>query len=278
MRRATSRLIEQLGNELSESDLEKYVRIPLQATDTHPWYHVWGSLYPLISNFEVNVPIAFGDSVSNDFDEEVVKNLAKDVLASREIRGNNMHTWGFVTHVMKYVKASTRTRPSMGPGAEFVKDQFGTLLLLAPYLQNPSRCIIKALTSLPASGVRLMREKGVVPWSDDNAAVLHRAFGRKTHGVLPFNFKAHVDGEKVKRGLLTVQWALQQTTLLAITFRHLMGHVPDTYYFGSRLEPTGPNQAPAADNVQEDDVEDDDDSDSPVRVTGVTHLWVNLGQ
>ena len=116
-----------------------------------------------------------------------------------------------------------------------------------------------------------MREKGIVPWSDADAAVLHQAFGRKIHGALPFDFKCHVDGEKVKRGLLTSQWALQQTTLLAIIFRRLMGRVGDTYYFGSHLETPGTN-------VQEDDVEEDEDSDGPVRVAGITHLWVNLAQ
>ena len=280
LRQATANLLKDMGDLLHGEDLEKYLRIPLNSTDTHAWFHVWGSIYPLVSNFEVNVPLAFGAVVSRHFTEETVKDIVHDILASREVSGNRMETWNFIDLIMRYVKAALRSRPVLGAGVNFVQDHFNTLLLLAPYIQNPSRCIIKTLAGLPSSGVELMREKGVVPWNDVHADVLHRAFGRKTHGVLPFDFKAHIDADKVKTGLKTAHWALHQSTLLAIAFKHFFARVPDTYHFGNNLGPMGPHQEPEmeSEDILGENVQEDDDGGSPVRITSVTHLWVNVSE
>jgi len=80
MKTAVNDLLLDLAASFTNEDLIKYSMVPLNGTDVDSWGHVWGALWPLLGNVDVNAKVSFPDVVSSDFTEEAVRNLAIEAI------------------------------------------------------------------------------------------------------------------------------------------------------------------------------------------------------
>ena len=123
---------------------------------------------------------------------------------------------------------------------------FDTLLLIAPYLTEAARTIIKALSGLAPLGYLMIETSGIVPWDNTQASLLLKAFGRRQHDINEYSFKTSVIPQNVTTGLFCATRTMVECSEQGAILKDFLESVPRGYYYGD-FQALGLPQDPPAD-------------------------------